>query len=135
MRLFRLVSLSQGPSPRALKASALAVLCVFMAVCVVNHPEKTRAQEDLALAQSELSTVTADNVTLTGNVTASLVTVQTAQGEQRNNDKADPGSWGLYAQKVTLSADDIRTTSVGAEKLAASGVTVTVKRGSNNNAC
>lgn len=51
------------------------------------------------------------------------------------NDKADPGSWGLYAQKVTLSADDIRTTSVGAEKLAASGVTVTVKRGSNNNAC
>lgn len=51
------------------------------------------------------------------------------------NDKADPGSWGLYAQKVTLSADDIRTTSVGAEKLAASGVTVAVKRGSNNNAC
>ena len=51
------------------------------------------------------------------------------------NDKADPGSWGLYAQKVTLSADDIRTTSVGAERLAASGVNVTVKRGSNNNGC
>lgn len=51
------------------------------------------------------------------------------------NDRADPGSWGLYAQKVTLSADDIRTTSVGAERLAASGVNVTVKRGSNNNGC
>lgn len=118
MRLFRLVSLSQGPSPRALKASALAVFCVFMAVCVVNHPEKTRAQEDLALAQSELSTVTADNVTLTGNVTASLVTVQTAQGEQRAlklvGDKLAARNLALTLPSVVgqgkLTTGDVETT-------------------------
>lgn len=83
MKLFRLSSLPRCRSARVVKGSALAVLCAFTAVCAVNQPEETRAQEGLALAQSELSTVTADNVTLTGNVSASLITVPTAQGEQR----------------------------------------------------
>lgn len=45
------------------------------------------------------------------------------------NDMAAPGTWGLHADKVTLSADDIRATSVGAKRLTASGVVVDVKRG------
>lgn len=45
------------------------------------------------------------------------------------NSMAAPGTWGLHANKVTLSADDIRATSVGAKKLTASGVVVDVTRG------
>lgn len=48
--------------------------------------------------------------------------------------QASPGAWGLHSSKVTLSADDISTTSVGAEYLSASGVGVTVERG-RENAC
>ena len=48
--------------------------------------------------------------------------------------QASPGAWGLHSSKVTLSADDITTTSVGAEYLSASGVGVTVERG-RENAC
>lgn len=48
------------------------------------------------------------------------------------NDRAAPGAWGLNSEKVVLSADDIRTTSVGAEKLSAKGVNVDVKRGHEN---
>lgn len=50
------------------------------------------------------------------------------------NQMAPPGTWGLYSDKVTLSADDIRATSVGAKSLKASGVGVTVKR-DNSDAC
>ena len=45
------------------------------------------------------------------------------------NSMAPQGTWGLHANKVTLSADDIRATSVGAKKLIASGVVVDVARG------
>jgi len=47
---------------------------------------------------------------------------------------ASQGAWGLYSSKVTLSADDIVATAVGAHKLSAKGVTVTVKKG-RENAC
>lgn len=46
--------------------------------------------------------------------------------------QAAPGTWGLHSSKVTLSADDITTTSIGVEYLAANGVGVTVERGSEN---
>ena len=45
------------------------------------------------------------------------------------NSMAQPNAWSLHANKVTLRADDIRATSVGAKRLAASGVAVDVKRG------
>ncbi|OHF36584.1 DUF6230 family protein [Corynebacterium sp. HMSC074A01] len=48
--------------------------------------------------------------------------------------KAAPGTWGLHSSKVSLSADDITTTSIGVEYLSASGVGVTVERG-RENAC
>lgn len=48
------------------------------------------------------------------------------------NPMAPPGTWGLHAKQVTLSAEDIRATSVGAKKLIASGVAVDVKRGMAN---
>lgn len=47
----------------------------------------------------------------------------------RFNDSAAPGTWGLSADTVALSADRIRATSVGAQTLKASGVNVSVKRG------
>lgn len=69
--------------PLALKASAAVVMCSAVAVCAVSEPEESNAQEALALARSEHSIVTADKVTLTGNVRASLVTVPSVNGEER----------------------------------------------------
>lgn len=51
---------------------------------------------------------------------------------QQVNAQAAPGTWGLHSNKVSLSADDITTTSIGAEYLSASGVGVTVVKGSDN---
>ncbi len=59
------------------------------------------------------------------NLTDAAVGIDASQ----YNAQAQPGTWGLYAQKVTLSAEDIRATSVGAKQLIASGVVVDVKRG------
>ena len=70
-------------SSLALKASAAVVVCSAAVVCAVSDPEESSAQEALALAQSEHSIVTADKVTLTGNVRASLVTVPSVNGEER----------------------------------------------------
>ena len=47
---------------------------------------------------------------------------------------APQGAWGLKSDKVTLSAEKIRATAVGAKSLTASGVGVTVRKG-RDNAC
>ena len=47
-------------------------------------------------------------------------------------DTADPGAWGLYSKQVSLKADDVKATSVGAQRLSAKNVGVTVRRGSDN---
>ena len=48
------------------------------------------------------------------------------------SDTADPGAWGLYSKQVSLKADDVKATSVGAQRLSAKNVGVTVRRGSDN---
>lgn len=48
------------------------------------------------------------------------------------NPAAQPGAWGLKSDRVTLSAERIRATAVGAKSLTAKGVGVTVKKGSAN---
>ena len=47
---------------------------------------------------------------------------------------ADPGTWGLYAKQVSLTADDVRATAIGAKTLSAKNVGVSVERG-RGNAC
>lgn len=48
------------------------------------------------------------------------------------SETADPGTWGLYSKQVSLTADDVRATSLGAKTLSAKNVGVSVRRGHDN---
>lgn len=68
------------------------------------------------------------------DVDGSLVMQDVNVGIDANqlSDTADPGAWGLYSKQVSLKADDVKATSVGAQRLSAKNVGVTVRRGSDN---
>ena len=68
------------------------------------------------------------------DVDGSLVMQDVNVGIDANqlSDTADPGAWGLYSKQVSLKADDVKATSVGAQRLSAKNVGVTVRRGADN---
>lgn len=68
------------------------------------------------------------------DVDGSLVMQDVNVGIDANqlSDTADPGAWGLYSKQVSLKADDVKATSVGAQRLSAKNVGVTVRRGSDS---
>lgn len=88
------------------------------------------------LAKGDNSVEVRDLVVGATDISGALDLTNASVGIDANkyNEMAQPGAWGLFAEKVSLSADDIRATSVGAKSLKASGVDVSVKR-DNSDAC
>ena len=89
----------------------------------------------LALKAEGEGSAEADSLLVgTTDVDGSLVMQDVNVGIDANqlSDTADPGAWGLYSKQVSLKADDVKATSVGAQRLSAKNVGVTVRKGSEN---
>ena len=89
----------------------------------------------LALEAEGEGSAEADSLLVgTTDVDGSLVMQDVNVGSEANllSDTADPAAWGLSSTQGSLKADDVKATSVGAQRLSAKNVGVTVRKGSDN---
>lgn len=89
----------------------------------------------LALKANGENTVDAQNLIVGATDIAGalkLTEPQVGIDTHQVNSAAPPGAWGLTSQSVEVRADDILATAIGASMLTVEGVSVTVKRGSDN---
>lgn len=102
-------------------------LCLYVTTDLPAVGEATLA----LMAKGDNSVEATDLLVGASDIEGSLKMQDANVGIDANqlSDTADPGTWGLYAKQVSLTADDIRATSLGAKTLSAQNVGVTVERG------
>lgn len=107
-------------------------LCLYVTTDLPAVGESTLALK----AKGDNSVEATDLLVGASDIEGSLVMQDANVGidARQLSDAADPGTWGLYSKQVSLTADDVRATSIGAKTLSAQNVGVSVERG-RDNAC